>query len=196
LQPVNLLTTLETLGYAAMSSFIGRPRSRAPSPPFIVIAMLTGLAAGCATAPAVGRGGPVYAVRVASVNGYPTSDRGPAAYPACTMQLGDRVARVWLAQPSRTEAASPVIMEADEAALKEGILVERSWGEAVVHHVTDAELAAGAAVVYVPASTHPTVVELRFEPVKRLGRSERQHDLTEHRPGLENPMASRHGLER
>ena len=154
------------------------------------------LASGCATAPAIGRGGPVYAIRVASVNGYPTADRGPAAYPACTMQLGDRVARVWLAQPSRTEEASPIVMEADEAALKAGILVERGWNEAVVHQVTDAELEAGAALVYVPGAVHPTAVELRFERVSRLGHSERKDDFTERRPGLENPMASGRRVER
>lgn len=84
---------------------------------------------------------------------------------------------------------SPIIVEADEAALKDGVLVERAWGEAIVHRVTDAELQAGAAVVYVPSTFHPTVVELRFEPVSRLGHSEHQDDLTEGRPGLENPMA-------
>src|SRR3954453_7476222 len=95
---------------------------------------------GCATAPVIGRGGRVYAVRVASVDGHPTSNRGSIAYPACTLQFGDRVARVWLAHPSRADAVSPVIVEADEEALKDGILVERSWGEAIVHQVTDAEL--------------------------------------------------------
>jgi hypothetical protein len=134
----------------------------------------------------------VYAVRVASLDGHPTSDRGTVAYPACTLQFGDRVARVWLAQPSRTEDASPVIIEADEVALKDGILVERSWGEAVVHHVTDAELAAGAAVVYIPSPYHPTIVELRFEPVSQLGHSHAQNNLPEGRTRLENPMASSH----
>jgi hypothetical protein len=143
----------------------------------------------CATTPVVGRGGKVYAVRVASVDGHPTSNKGTVAYPACTLQFGDRVAQVWLAHPSHVDAVSPVIVEADEAALKAGVLVERSWGEAIVHHVTDAELAAGAAVVYVPSPYHPTVVELRFEPVTRLGHSDEQHDFTEGRPGLENPVA-------
>jgi hypothetical protein len=143
----------------------------------------------CATSPAVGRGGRVYAVRVASVNGHPTSDRGTVAYPACTLQFGDRVARVWLAHPSRQDAVSPVIMEADEVALKDGVLVERSWGEAIVHKVTDAELAAGAAVIYVPSTFHLTVVELRFEPVAQLGHSERKNDFAEGHTGLENPMA-------
>jgi hypothetical protein len=147
---------------------------------------------GCAASPVVGRGGRVYAVRVASVDGHPTSNRGTIAYPACTLQFGDRVARVWLAQPSHVDVASPVLVEADETALKEGILVERSWNEAIVHRVTDAELAAGAAVVTVPSPYHPTVVELRFEPVSQLGHSQNQDDFSEGRPGLENPMASSH----
>jgi hypothetical protein len=80
-------------------------------------------------------------------------------------------------------------VEADEVALKAGVLVERSWGEAIVHHVTDAELEAGAAVVYVPSPYHPTVVELRFEPVAQLGHSQQQNDFAEGRAGLENPVA-------
>jgi hypothetical protein len=154
-----------------------------------VLLLLVSALLGCATAPVIGRGGRVYAVRVASVDGHPTSNRGAVEYPACTLQFGDRVARVWLAHPSRQDAVSPVIVEADEAALKDGILVERSWGEAIVHRVTDAELAAGAAVVYVPSTFHPTVVELRFEPVTRLGHSDQQDDFPESRPGLENPVA-------
>lgn len=153
-------------------------------------------AGGCATTPAIGRGGRVYAVRVASVDGHPTASRGSVNFPACTLQVGDRVARVWLAQPSRSDAVSPVIAEADEAALKSGVLVERSWGEAIVHHVSDAELMAGAAVVYVPSTYHPTIVELRFEPVTGLAHSEREHDFTEGAAGLENPMARNHVLQR
>src|SRR5262245_8901108 len=96
------------------------------------LSLLLTLAAGCVSAPVVGRGGRVYAVRVASIDGHPTSNRGAVAYPACTLQFGDRVARVWLAQPSRVDVASPVLVEADEAALKDGVLVERSWNEAIV----------------------------------------------------------------
>jgi hypothetical protein len=155
---------------------------------YLLVALLSVLI-GCATAPVIGRGGRVYAVRVASLDGQPTSDKGTVAFPACTLQFGDRVARVWLAHPSRVNAVSPVIVEADEAALKDGILVERSWGEAIVHRVTDAELAAGAAVVYIPSPYHPTVVELRFEPVSQLGHSEHKDDFAEGRAGLENPMA-------
>jgi len=140
----------------------------------------------------VGRGGRVYAVRVAAVDGHPTSNHGAVAYPACTLQFGDRVARVWLAHPSHVDAVSPVIVEADEVALKDGILVERSWNEAIVHRVTDAELAAGAAVVTIPSPYHPTVVELRFEPVTQLDHSQKQDDFAEGRAGLENPMASSH----
>jgi len=153
-----------------------------------LVALLS-VVTGCATAPVIGRGGRVYAVRVASVDGHPTASRGTVAFPACTLQVGDRVTRVWLAHPSRQDAVSPVIVEADEVALKDGILVERSWGEAIVHHVTEAELEAGAAVVYVPSPYHPTVVELRFEPVSALAHSEQQHDFTEGPAGLENPVA-------
>jgi hypothetical protein len=123
---------------------------------------------GCAALPAVGRGGRVYAVRIASLNGVPTAARGPRSHPACVVQVGDQVARVWLARPSRTQDQSPVVMEADAEALKEGVLLERSWGEAIVHEVTEAELAAGAALVYIPGLRTPTAVELRFEPIPRV----------------------------
>jgi hypothetical protein len=123
---------------------------------------------GCASLPAIGAGGVVYEVRIASLNGAPTSNRGARTHPACMVQVGDRVARVWLAQPSRRETQSPVVMEADAKALKNGILLERSWREAVVHEVTDDELAAGAAVVYIPGVRRATVVELRFEPLPLL----------------------------
>jgi hypothetical protein len=124
--------------------------------------------AGCASLPAVGSGGRVYEIRIASLNGIPTAARGPTAHPACVVQVGDQVVRVWLAQPTRNQADSPVLLEADAEALKNGILLERSWREAVVHEVTDAELAAGAAVVYIPGVPAPTVVELRFEPIPRI----------------------------
>ena len=125
---------------------------------------------GCGHFAAVGRGGPVYAISVDSVNGRKTADRGPVGYPACALQVGDRVAQVWLADESRGDVMSPAILEGDMAALKEGILVERSWSQAVVHKVTDDELAAGAAVVYVPGIPRPTVVELRFVRLRLGGR--------------------------
>jgi hypothetical protein len=147
---------------------------------------------GCATAPAVGRGGQVYAVRVASVNGHPTSNRGSIAFPACTLQFGDRVVQVWLAHPSRLNAVSPVILEADEVALHDGILLERSWQEAVVHEVTDAELASGTAVIYIPSIFNLTVVELSFEPVGvATRRSGAQDNLPKNGPGLDEPVPRR-----
>jgi hypothetical protein len=152
--------------------------------PLLVAALPT-----CATAPAVGRGGQVYEIRVATVNGFPTSLRGPSTHPACVLQVGNRVAPVWLAAPDHADRPSPVVFEADAEALKEGILVERSWNEAVVHEVTEAELGAGAAVVYVPGNKRPTTVELRFDPVSRLSRSDRQNDLAKRRPGFEQPVS-------
>jgi hypothetical protein len=171
------------------------------------VVLLVGSLSGCATAPAVGRGGQVYEVRVATVDGNPTSNRGSVSHPACVIQVAERVASVWLALASSGDHESPVVFEADAVALKDGILVERSWNEAVVHHVTDAELAVGTAVVYVPSTRHPTTVELRFDPVgrvspaspvapgspvspiSRLGGSDHQHDLAKGRPGLEQPMS-------
>ena len=155
---------------------------------FVTVAA-AGLPAACAASIAVGRGGTVYEVRVATVNGTPTAATGSVAHPACTIQVGDRVARVWLAHPSNHDHLSPVVLEADAVALKDGILVERGWNEAVVHQVTDAELAAGAAVVYVPGATHPTTVELGFEPVPRLGRSDQKNDLAKGSPGLQQPVS-------
>jgi hypothetical protein len=150
-----------------------------------LVAALLLVAAGCATVPAVGRGGTIYQITVASVNGYPTSVKGGSvSYPACVIQVGSQVRQVWLAAPSRGDIASPVVMEGDEEALKAGILIERSWQEAVVHHVTDSELRAGAAVVYVPSYRKHTVVELRFVPRARQNASQSQNDFAEHRPRL------------
>lgn len=154
----------------------------------IGLILLSGIVGGCATAPAIGGGGPVYEVRVATINGYPTANRGSSAHPACTLQVADKVAPVWLALPSHADQESPVILEADAEALKNGILVERSWNEAVVHEVTEAELAAGAAVVYVPGNRRVTTVELRFEPISRLSRSDRKDNLAKRRAGLEQPV--------
>jgi hypothetical protein len=123
---------------------------------------------GCATAPAVGRGGTVYEVRVDSVDGYHTALRGPIGHPACVVQVADRVATVWLASPAHADRESPVIFEADAEALKDGIAVERSWNVATIHNVTDEELAAGVAVVLLPGAPRPVTVELRFDPVSRL----------------------------
>ncbi|HVZ71273.1 MAG TPA: hypothetical protein VHJ20_02765 [Polyangia bacterium] len=147
---------------------------------------------GCAHAPAVGRGGRVYSVRVATVNGHPTSTRGSIAYPACTLQFGEEVAQVWLAQPSRENAVSPVLLQADEVTLKAGVLLERSWQEATVHQVTDAELASGTAVVYIPSIFDLTVVELTFEPVGEKRRpSGDEDDLSKGGAGLDEPMPRR-----
>ncbi|MEP6654254.1 MAG: hypothetical protein ABJA82_12895 [Myxococcales bacterium] len=130
-----------------------------------VVVLLSSLIS-CGHFAAVGRGGAVYAIAVDSVNGRKTATTGPISYPACAIQVGDRVAQVWIANDSAGDVESPVVLEGDAFALKDGILVERTWSQAVVHKVTDEELAAGAAVVYVPGVPHPTVVELRFELVR------------------------------
>jgi len=129
---------------------------------------------------------------VDSVNGRRTADNGSIYFPAISIQVGDRFARVWLADQSRGDVTSPVVLEGDAEALKAGILVERTWSEAVVHKVTDEELAVGVAVVYVPGTPHPTVVELRFDrvskplagkPIRRKtargGSIDRQNNLSE-----------------
>lgn len=101
------------------------------------------------------------------------------------------MARVWLAHPDNLDAVSPVVLTGDAASLKEGILVERTWQEAVVHQVTDDELAAGAAVVYVPGMLRRhAVVELRFQPVGRRS-SKGQDDLAKHASGLKRAVAQR-----
>jgi hypothetical protein len=154
-----------------------------------LVALLGGT--GCATVATRGAGSRMYAVRVASVNGLPTANSGAVAYPACTLQLGDQVVRVWLAHPSRENPVSPVIAQADEATLKAGILLERSWQEAVVHAVTDAELASGTAVVYIPSVVRLTTVELSFEPMGESRRSKPQDDLAKRGAGLDEPMSRR-----
>ena len=146
--------------------------------------------AGCASTLAVGRGGPVYEVRVATVNGIATANRGPVGHPACVLQVGNQVAQVWLANASNQDHQSPAVLVADAVALKEGILVERSWNEAVVHRVTEDELTAGAAVVYVPSARQLTTVELRFDRISpAAGASDQNHDLAKRSPGFEQAMS-------
>lgn len=139
----------------------------------------------------------MYEVTVESINGRKTASRGSISYPACIIQVGDQVARVWLADPDRgDDVTSPSLLRGDAIALKDGILIERSWSQAIVHEVTDDELRVGAAVVYVPGMPHPTVVELRFlavpdggpTSIRRRGprgRSRhRQYDLSKGGPGF------------
>lgn len=147
----------------------------------LIFGCLAASGAGCAAGPAIGRGGPVYEVIVDSIDGRNTADRGPAGYPACTIQVGDQVRRAWLAASTKAkdEVASPVLLRADSAALKAGILVELDWRRAVIHHVRDSELAVGAAVVYIPAAPEPVVVELRFRPVT-LGAAPRSRAAEAH----------------
>jgi hypothetical protein len=150
-----------------------------------------GAGLGCATWSGGQGKGRVYKVRVSTVDGMPTANRGSVNNPACTVQFGNHVAQVWIAHPSRTNAVSPVIMEADEATLKAGVLVERSWNEAVVHEVTDAELASGIAVIYVPSIFHMTTVELSFEPVGGRPRLEGEDDLAKGGAGLDEAVPRR-----
>src|SRR5262245_4342321 len=51
--------------------------------------LAVGIGSGCAHAPAVGRGGPVYAVTVESVNGRHTSAQGHLSLSAMAIQVGD-----------------------------------------------------------------------------------------------------------
>lgn len=128
-------------------------------------ALVTVLLASCATPP-IGRGGPVYDVIVDTINGRHTGTKGPAGYPAATLQVGSEVQRVWLGHRGRSQ--SPPLMRADAEALKEGIMIELDWHTAVLHRVTDHELAVGAAVVYIPRAPERVVVELRFRPVSKM----------------------------
>ena len=82
-----------------------------------------------------------------------------------------------------------MVFEADAEALKDGIMVERSWNMATVHNVTDDELAVGAAVVVLPAIPRPITVELRFESGVAPGRSHGQDDLAEHGARLEQSVS-------
>lgn len=151
----------------------------------IWLGCVLGAIAGCIHAPAIGRGGPVYAISVESINGRKTADRGSVSFPACAIQVGDRVAQVWLADESRPDAISPAVLEGDAVALKDGILVERSWSQAIVHNVTDQELAVGAAVVYVPGNPRPTTVELRFELLKPSVADRRLRAITARRASVD-----------
>src|SRR3954468_3642474 len=118
---------------------------------YLIAALLLFMEGACAT-PSIGRGGPVYEVIIHSVDDRPTALRGHAGYPACTIQVGDHAARVWLSSEASADNAdsSPTLLRADAAALAAGVLIESSWDAAVVHAVTEEELAVEAATVHVP----------------------------------------------
>jgi hypothetical protein len=136
---------------------------------YVAAAFLFVAGGGCAT-PTIGRGGPVYEVIIHSVDDRPTALRGHAGYPACTIQVGDHTARVWLSGDSTDSGeSSPPLLRADAAALAAGVLIESSWTAAVVHAVTEEELAVEAATVHVPYAGGYHVVELRFRRVPLSG---------------------------
>lgn len=145
-----------------IGSVLRRALGRVLCPATLLAALL---GQGCALVPAVGGGGPLYEVSVHSINGRPTAANGPAAYPACTIQVGDRAARVWLAADPPRSRPSPPVLQADAEALMAGILVEASWEAAVVHEITPEELAAEAAVIHVPYPGGFHTVELRFHRI-------------------------------
>ncbi len=142
----------------------------------ILIAGLALLGApGCAHTTAIGRGGPIFAVSVESIDGYPVVTGGRSSGYCYLLQVADRAVRVWpvVRSPRAVEAdtfvppeAGETLLEADAEALKSGILIERSWNQAVVHEVTDEELDVGAAMIFVPGERRSVVAELRF---RRIG---------------------------
>jgi hypothetical protein len=136
---------------------------------YLIAALLLFMEGACAT-PSIGRGGPVYEVIIHSVDDRQTALRGHAGYPACTIQVGDHAERVWLSSESADGAgSSPPLLRADAAALAAGVLIESSWTAAVVHAVTEEELAVEAATVHVPYPGGYHVIELRFRRVPVSG---------------------------
>jgi len=158
------------------------------------LAGLAGLAsvvfagAGCAHVPAIGGGGPVFAVSVESIDGFRVVTAGHIYGYSYMLQVADHAVRVWPVlhntnfpgpgvdgQPelgSSGDTAADVgetLLEADATALKSGILIERSWTQAVVHEVTEEELEVGAAVILVPGDRRSVVAELRFRRLKEGG---------------------------
>jgi hypothetical protein len=148
------------------------------------VALLAG--AGCAHTTAIGRGGPVFAVSVESIDGYPVVTGGRSSGYCYLLQVADRAVRVWpvVRSPRTVEVdtfapheSGETLLEADAEALKSGILIERSWNQAVVHEVTDEELDVGAAMIFVPGERRSVVAELRFrrigDPLPRASRGAR-----------------------
>jgi hypothetical protein len=137
--------------------------------PLLALATLFAVSpAGCASAPAIGRGGRVYEVMVRSIDGRRTSVRGAEGH-ACTIQVGDAVRQVWLANERRDADEVPLVplLRADEAALMDGVTVEYvSWPWTTFHRVTAEDLAAEAVLVQVPGPTGPHDVELWFRETR------------------------------
>jgi hypothetical protein len=162
------------------------------------LALLAG--AGCAHTTAIGRGGPVFAVSVESIDGYPVVTGGRSSGYSYLLQVADRAVRVWpvVRRPSTVEAdtlappeAGETLLEADAEALKSGILIERSWNQAVVHEVTDEELDVGAAMIFVPGERRSVVAELRFRRVgdARSHASRGRRSPADGGPGSPAPVA-------
>ena len=132
----------------------------------LLLGLLGVALAGCAHGPAVGGGGRIYEISIESIDGLPVTTRGSSTGLFYVVQVGDRLATVWPVTPALNHDDRPIVLlEADAQALHDGILIERTWRLAVAHEVTDDELAAGAALVYVPGLQGASPVELRFRPV-------------------------------
>ena len=132
-----------------------------------LVAVVAGGILGCAHASSEPGAGRLFAVSIESIDGRSVVTIGHMSQPSYVVQVGTRLVRVWLAKPAPDgpSEATP-LMETDAQSLKSGILIERSWTHAVVHEVTEEELAAGAALIYVPGDRRSAAVELRF---RRLG---------------------------
>jgi hypothetical protein len=109
----------------------------------------------------------MFAVSIESIDGRSVVTTGHMSELSFVVQIGERLVRVWLGKTAPDGPSEPTpIMEVDARSLKSGILLESSWTHAVVHDVTEEELAAGAAMIYVPGDRHSAVVEVRFRPLE------------------------------
>lgn len=101
---------------------------------------------------------------IQSIDGRSVVTTGPSSQPSFLVQVGEQLVRVWPTRPAPNGPDEPAtLLEVDAQALKAGILIESSWTEAVVHEVTEDELAAGAALIFVPGGRRSVVAELRFK---------------------------------
>ncbi len=121
---------------------------------------------GCATpGPIVTEDGtPVYEMTVLFMDGLRAAASGPTELPLCTIKVGSRETKVWLAPDRATHVDKVPTLVASETDFKTGIEINTAWQTTVMYSLTNVELKLGRASVEVPGIPKPIIVELRFRP--------------------------------
>ncbi len=101
------------------------------------------------------------------MDGLKTAADGPTALPVCTVRVGNKSTKVWLAAGAKTGTTAvpaPPTFEASANDLKAGIEINTAWQSFTVYSLSEVELKFGRASIEVPATPKPVMLELRFRP--------------------------------